>query len=110
MLVEIGVAITMASVYTEVKFWLPLLTILGVLYKGFKWLQTKASKLEEIHIGVSELKGAVNLQTAQIVTEIKEQRSDFRAFIAPMYAVQLAKARPTRPRKDTKSTKDASNP
>lgn len=99
------------SLATDYKFVITLLAALGLAYRAFDWIkQIRTKDLIEIHSGIKDLKvelksGMDNLsnkldtQTTSVVGELKELRSDFRAFYippAPILMPARAKA-PKRP-------------
>jgi hypothetical protein len=85
--------IDLNSVYSEIKWWLPIISILTALYKGFQWLKSSREEdLKKLHLGLDEMKSSVQSlesglekQTATIVGELKEQRADFRTFFSSVF-------------------------
>jgi hypothetical protein len=82
------------DVYQELKFWLPLITAGGFLWKvfqGVNWLKLLKTDIKtdiiKVETKVSEQTSAIQSQLAQqtnaIVGELKEIRQDFRMAMSP---------------------------
>ena len=87
MQVDPSAAAHAVNVYQELKFWIPIISALGILFKTTAWLKNLATK--------DDLKS----QTDAIVNQLKEIRQDFRTALAP--PPRLARARSAKKKIDT---------
>lgn len=100
------VAATQAvHVYQELKFWLPLITAGGFLWKvfqGVNWLKSLKTDVLDVKAQLasqtSTLQSQLAQQTNAIVDELKEIRQDFRMALSP--PPRLARARMSRKKVD----------
>lgn len=86
------------SIYQELKFWLPLITAGGFLWKvfqGVNWLKGLKSDVLDVKAKMeaqtSTFTSQIAQQTNAIVGELKEIRQDFRIALSP--PPRLARAR-----------------
>jgi hypothetical protein len=86
------------QIYQELKFWLPLVTAAGFLWKifqGVAWLRGFKTDLMDMKIQLASqtatLQGQLTLNTTAIVSELREIRQDFRTAMQP--PPRLARAR-----------------
>ena len=84
---------TLPQLYEELKYWGPLITAGVALYKVLEWIKGQATTANGIKESVTVLDSSVKVldtnvkdQTALIVAELKELRSDLRTFYAPLAA------------------------
>lgn len=94
------------QIYQELKFWLPLVTAAGFLWKifqGVSWLKGFKTDLLDMKVQVasqtSTIQGQLTLQTTAIVSELREIRQDFRMAMSP--PPRLARARSAKKKIDT---------
>jgi hypothetical protein len=92
--------------YSALKFWLPMITAAGLLWKmfqGVNWLKSFKSDIMEVKKQLdsqtSILQSQLAQQTNAIVTELKDIRQDFRMVMAP--PPRLARARSSKKNIDT---------
>lgn len=69
-----------ASLYQDLKFWIPIITTSGLFLKAALWVRNLATK-EDLHA-----------QTIAIVTSIEGMRTDLKTSLAP-YPPRLARAK-----------------
>ena len=86
--------LTIAGIFGIIKIASGILSAIGVLFGMFKIINWIKVKLSNIDTNVVELKNSmdshitglrddIKSQTINIVSELKEQRSDFRTFYGP---------------------------
>ena len=93
------VDVNMATqIYFELKFWLPVATAVGLLWKvfqGVNWLKSLKTEVLDVKAQLASQTATLQSQLAQqtnaIVSELKESRQDIRMLFAP--APRLARAR-----------------
>jgi hypothetical protein len=85
------------TLYEESKFWSALIGGLWLAFRGINWIRAiRTNDLHHIQLGVNELKTGLEKQTAEIVTELRELRDDFRAFYLPRPRTPRRKSSPKR--------------
>lgn len=80
---QVDTAQQAGHLYSELKFWIPLITAGGFLWKAFQgisWLKDLKKDLDGLKSG---LESQLAQQTNAIVGELKEIRQDFRLALAP---------------------------
>jgi hypothetical protein len=95
--------LTWFGVYTFFKFWAPIVAALWAVFKGMSWIKDIREKdfvevktgIVDFNIKLDKLHISIEAQTNSFVNEMRELRSDFRAFYVPT----MQKARPARARK-----------
>lgn len=80
---------TLSVLYEFVKFWLPIGGLFLGVYKGWEWVKTS---INDIKTDVKDVKTGISTQTTALISEIKEQRQDFRAFFAPLFSIAQSQA------------------
>lgn len=89
------------TVYTEIKYWLTVAAAVWPIFKIVSWVKKiKETDIVNLQTGVSTLNHELVKQTSAIVNELKEMRADFRTFYIPALAVQPARMRAARTRKE----------
>jgi len=104
-------ALTWFGVYTFFKFWAPLVALLWTAFKGMAWIKEIRDKdFVELKTGIVDFNGkmdklhtSIDAQTTSFINEMRELRSDFRAFYVPT----MQRARPARARR---AAANAANP
>ncbi len=78
-------------IYQQLKFWIPLITAGGFLWKAFQgvaWLKGLKGDLLDMKLQLASqtvtLQSQLTLQTTAIVSELKEIRQDFRTAMQPV--------------------------
>lgn len=105
--------ITISQLYEALKYWGPVVAFGVAIYKASSWVKDKGQAAGHIQSSVTTLDANVRAQTTQIVTELRELRSDIRTFYGPLaLAASDSKAAKTRrkvvpkpPRDDMSSTR-----
>lgn len=92
--------ITVGQLYELVKYWGPIVAFGVAVYKASSWVKDKGQAAEDIQSSVTTLDANVRAQTTQIVTELRELRSDIRTFYGPLaLSVSDSNPKPARSRR-----------